>query len=177
MTFDHNSALCLVNWDTSASIVDDGSYVNWLEGTRILEAAIDVLPMGVSHVATECADAISDDTTRLKPQEAIEALRDAAVTRVFVAGNFIERDVVPFTLTLVQAGLEPILLFDVCGTLDPMAKWQSLAGAVDDGVKVSTVQQTLGMLTGETSDPGLKTRITEILNAPFGELAVELSAA
>lgn len=174
MTFDLQSALCLVNWDKSASIVDDGSYVNWLEGTRILEAAMDVLPIGVSHVATGMAEMKPD---RMRPAEAILALREASVTRVLVAGNFVERDVVPFTVSLVQAGMEPILLFDVCGTLDPMAKWQSLASAVDDGVKVSTVQQTLGMLTGETTDLELKGRITEILNAPFGEHAVELSAA
>ena len=82
----------------------------------------------------------------MRPAEAILALREALVVRVLVAGNFIERDVVPFAISLVQAGLEPVLLFDVCGTLDPMAKWQSLANAVDEGVKVSTVQQTLGML-------------------------------
>lgn len=174
MTFGLHSALCLVNWDTSASIVDDGSYVNWLEGTRILEAAIDVLPIGVSHVATGLSEL---QPNRMRPTEAILALREANVTRVLVAGNFIERDVVPFAVSLVQAGLEPVLLFDVCGTLDPMAKWQSLAAAVDDGVKVSTVQQTLGMLTGETNDADLKHRITEILHAPFGEHAVELSAA
>src|SRR4051794_21697403 len=124
MTFGLQSALCLVNWDTSASIVDDGSYVNWLEGTRILEAAIGVLPMGVSHVATDMAET---QPSRMRPAEAVHALREAAVIRVLVAGNFIERDVVPFAVSLVQAGLEPILLFDVCGTLDPMAKWQSLA--------------------------------------------------
>jgi hypothetical protein len=174
MTFGLQSALCLVNWDTSASMVDDGSYVNWLEGTRILEAAIDVLPMGVSHIATGLAEMKEN---RQRPADAILALREQDVTRVFVAGNFIERDVVPFTVSLVQAGMEPVLLFDICGTLDPMAKWQSLAGAVDDGVKVSTVQQTLGMLTGETDDADLKSRIKQILNAPFGEHAVELSAA
>lgn len=174
MTFEQNSALCLVNWDTSASFVDDGSYVNWLEGTRILEAAIDVLPMDVSHVETETGDG---EARRVAPTQAVDAFRAAAVTRVLLAGNFIERDVVPFAVSLVQAGLEPILLFDVCGTLDPMAKWQALAGAVDDGVKVSTVQQTLGMLTGETDDLELKSKIKDILNAPFGEHAVELSAA
>jgi hypothetical protein len=174
MSFEQNSALCLVNWDKSASLVDDGSYLNWLEGTRILEAAIEVLPMGVSHVGTEASGGA---TKRVAPTEAVDAFRAAAVTRVLLAGNFIERDVVPFAVSLVQAGLEPILLFDVCGTLDPMAKWQALAGAVDDGVKVSTVQQTLGMLTGETDDQDLKSKIKDILNAPFGEHAVELSAA
>jgi hypothetical protein len=175
MTLGLRSALCLVNWDTSASIVDDGSYVNFVEGTRILEAAMDVLPVTVTRVATALAENAAEDKAR--PAETILALREAEVTRVLVAGNFIERDVVPFAISLVQAGLEPILLFDVCGTLDPMAKWQSLAAAVDDGVKVSTVQQTLGMLTGETTDADLKRQITEILNAPFGEHAVELSAA
>jgi hypothetical protein len=175
MTLGLRSALCLVNWDTSASIVDDGSYVNFVEGTRILEAAMDVLPFGVTRVATGHFN--GEEEPEARPAETILALREQEVCRVLVAGNFIERDVVPFAISLVQAGLEPILLFDVCGTLDPMAKWQSLAAAVDDGVKVSTVQQTLGMLTGETTDPELKSRITEILNAPFGEHAVELSAA
>jgi hypothetical protein len=155
-------------------MVDDGSYMNWLEGTRILEAAIDILPMGVSHIGTGLTDETSN---KLRPAEAILGLREASVARVLVAGNFIERDVVPFAVSLVEAGIEPILLFDVCGTLDPMAKWQSLAGAVDDGVKVSTVQQTLGMLTGETNDPELRSRIKDILDAPFGEHAIELSAA
>lgn len=172
MTFGHRSALCLVNWDTQASMVDDGSYVNWLEGTRILEAAIDVLPIGVSHIETN--GLVSKG---LSPTQAIDALREGAVTRALVAGNFIERDVVPFAISLVVVGIEPIILFDVCGTLDPMAKWRSLAGAVDDGAKVSTVQQTLGMLTGETDDPELKSRIRAILNSSFGEHAVELSAA
>jgi hypothetical protein len=155
-------------------MVDDGSYMNWLEGTHILSAAMDVLPMGVTHVAT-AMEGMTED--RRHPSDAILAFRDKEVTRIFVAGNFIERDVVPFAIALVQAGLEPVLLFDVCGTLDPMAKWQSLASAVDDGVKVSTVQQTLGMLSGETDDAELKGRITQILNAPLGELALELSAA
>jgi hypothetical protein len=172
MTFGHHSALCLVNWDISASMVDDGSYANWLEGTRILEAAIDILPIGVSHVAT--ATLVSKG---LQPEKAIAALKEAAVTRALVAGNFIERDVVPFALSLRAVGIEPLILFDVCGTLDPMAKWQSLAGAVDQGAKVSTVQQTLSMLTGETDDPELKARIRTILNSSFGEHAVELSAA
>jgi hypothetical protein len=174
MTFGLHSALCLVNWDTSASMVDDGSYVNWLEGTRILEAAMGVLPLDVAQVGTGM-DEMKEN--RQRPADAILALREASVARVFVAGNFIERDVVPFAVSLVQAGLEPVLLFDVCGTLDPMAKWQSLASAVDDGVRVSTVQQTLGMLSGETQDPDLKSRITQIMNSPFGEHAVELSAA
>jgi hypothetical protein len=172
MTFGHRSALCLVNWDTPASIVDDGSYVNWLEGTRILEAAIDILPIGVSRIET--ADLISKG---LRPAEAVAALKESGVARALIAGNFIERDVVPFALSLRDVGIEPIILFDVCGTLDPMAKWQSLAGAVDEGAKVSTVQQTLGMLTGETDDPDLKARIRAILNSSFGEHAVELSAA
>src|SRR3954452_10762485 len=102
MTFGLHSALCLVNWDTSASIVDDGSYVNWLEGTRILETAIDVLPIGVSHVATGFVEL---EPNRMRPAEAILALREALVVRVLVAGNFVERDVVPFAISLVQAGL------------------------------------------------------------------------
>jgi hypothetical protein len=174
MTTSQRSALCLVNWDTSASMVDDGSYVNWLEGTRILEAAIDILPIGVSRIETSMSDL---ESVGLRPAEAIIALREAAVTRALIAGNFIERDVVPFAVSLIAAGIEPIILFDVCGTLDPMAKWQALAGAVDDGARVSTVHQTLGMLTAETNDPELRNRITEILNASFGEHAVELSAA
>jgi hypothetical protein len=100
MTFGHRSALCLVNWDTSASMVDDGSYVNWLEGTRILEAAIDILPIGVSHVAT--ADLVSRG---LKPEQAIAALKEGDVSRALVAGNFIERDIVPFALSLRAVGI------------------------------------------------------------------------
>jgi hypothetical protein len=173
MTFGHHSALCLVNWDSSISMVDDGSYVNWLEGTRILEAAIDALPIGVSRVAT----LIDHGAHGIRPAEAVEALRKAAVTHALVAGNFIEDDVAAFARDLIEAGIEPTILFDVCGTLDPMAKWQSLASVVDDGARVSTVQQTLGRLTSETQDPDLRARITGILNASFGEHAVELSAA
>lgn len=174
MSVGERSVLCLFNWDLSASMVDDGSYLNWLEGTRVLEAAIDVLPIGVSHVGSDDADA---ESRRMRPAAALDALRQGGTTRALLAGNFIERDVIPFARSLMRVGIRPIILFDVCGTLDPMEKWRTLAAAVDEGVAVSTVQQTLRMMLGETTNHELRAKITGVIQANLGEHAVELSAA
>ena len=76
-----------------------------------------------------------------------------------------------------RVGIRPIILLDVCGTLDPMEKWRTLAAAVDEGVAVSTVQQTLRMMLGETTNHELRAKITGVIQANLGEHAVELSAA
>ena len=174
MCIGERSVLCLFNWDLSASMVDDGSYVNWLEGTRVLEAAIDILPIGVSHVGTDEPD---EGPRRLNPVAAMAALREANADRALLAGNFVERDIIPFAISLTRVGIKPIILFDVCGTLDPLMKWRALAMAVDEGVSVSTVQQTLRMLLGETTNRDLRAKITGVIQATLGEHAVELSAA
>jgi hypothetical protein len=174
MSIGERSVLCLFNWDLSASMVDDGSYFNWLEGTRVLEAAIDILPIGVSHVGT---DESNRESHRLNPAAAMAALQEAKSSRALLAGNFVERDIIPFAISLTRVGILPIILFDVCGTLDPLLKWRALATAVDEGVTVSTVQQTLRMLLGETTNRDLRAKITAVIQANLGEHAVELSAA
>ena len=174
MRFGERSVLCLFNWNLSASVVDDGSYINWLEGTRVLEAAIDILPIGVSHVGT---DGDGEEARGLDPAAAMAALREAHASRALLAGNYVERDIIPFAVSLTRIGIRPIILFDVCGTLDPLMKWRALAAAVDEGVSVSTVQQTLRMLLGETMDRELRAKITAVIQANLGEHAVELSAA
>ena len=168
------SVLCLVNWDIPLPVTDDGSHDNWLEGTAMLEAAIEALPIDVLHVDT-LADELADE--RLRPGEAIERLRASTRERAFIAGNFTEIDVLPLASAMVEAGIEPIVLFDVCGMKDPAAKWQALARAVDEGAKVSTVQQTLIMMTADSPDPAMPARARAILAGGYAEDAHELSAA
>ena len=168
------SVLCLVNWDTPLPICDDGSHDNWLEGTAILEAAIDALPIDVLHVDTLAPELPAE---RMRPSEAIERLRQSTRGRAFLAGNFTESDVLPLASAMVEAGIEPIVLFDVCGMKDPAAKWQSPARAVDEGAKVSTVQQTLIMMTADSADPAMPARARAILAGGYAEDAHEFSAA
>lgn len=143
--------LCLINWETSSLMVDDGSYLNWLEGLRTLETAIGFLPLEVLRLASEprMADVSSLRPARLGLGEGVEALRLGGASRVLVAGNSVEHEVTPFAEALARLSFRPVILFDVCGTLDPMAKWQSLARAVDNGVAVSTVQQVLGAMLAD----------------------------
>src|SRR5215468_39856 len=97
------SAICLFNWNSSATMVDDGSYINWLEGTRVLEDALRVLPLGVMHVSTDDdhpnPDAMSPDAT-------VAAIRDRGYSRVILAGNFVESEVLSFALRLIKEGLD-----------------------------------------------------------------------
>jgi hypothetical protein len=131
-----------------------------------------VLPFGITRVAT-----FYSDPAGVSPRIAIEQLREFGVQHVLVAGNFIEDDVVGFATLLIGASIEPIVLFDVCGTQDPMAKWQALAAIVDQGARVSTVQQTLKQISNDVTDASARARLLAILNEGLGEHAVELSAA
>ena len=168
------SVLCLVNWDVPLPISDDGSYDNWLEGTNILEAAIDALPIDVLHIDTQAGELGAE---RVTPADAIARIREATRDRAYIAGNFVESDVVPFAAAMVNAGIEPVVLFDACGMKDPMTKWQSLAQAVDNGARVSTVQQTLAMMTGNSTDPTMQARVRAILAGGFEDDSPELTAA
>lgn len=167
-----STALCLINWDPKMPIIDDGSYENWLEGTRILTSAIKAVPLQTTRVAT-----FLSDTAAKAPAETIAGFLAADIRQALVAGNFIEEDVVGFVMALIEAGIEPVVLFDVCGTKDPMAKWQSLATMVDSGAKMSTVQQTLKQISGEIDDLRIRSHLLAILHEGMGEHAVELSAA
>lgn len=171
-TIQSGPALCLINWDKAASMVDDSSYENWIEGTRVLDAAILALPIDVTYVTTGIFS-----STGLSPSEAAQALEKKGAKQIFCAGNAIEHDVIDFALHLLAHGLESTLLFDVCGTRDPIAKWRALAAAVDRGVRVSTVQQSLPFMALDTGDGTIRSRIADILNADLGEHVLELSAA
>ena len=169
---DARSALCLLNWDTTKPVVDDGSYEHWLEGTRILQFSLGVVDFNVTRVATRIVhpDALS-------PLDAVKRLKLAGARNALIAGNYIEEDVIEFAARLIAASIEPTVLFDVCGTEDPMAKWQALAAIVDQGARVSTVQQTLQQISHEVTDIPARTRLLGILHEGLGEHAVELSAA
>lgn len=164
--------LCLMNWDTQRPVIDDGSYENWLEGTRLLQSAIKCVPIDVTMVA-----AGHDDPERMPVEEAIASLKAEGIARVFIAGNYIEDEIVSFANSLIACSIETTVLFDVCGTRDPMAKWQALAAIVDQGAKVSTVQQTLRQVSNELPDPAARAKLLAVLHEGMGEHAVELSAA
>jgi hypothetical protein len=166
------AVLCLINWDTRRPVIDDGSYENWLEGTRLLESAIKCVPIDVTLVSTS-----TDNPDTMPVSEAIASLTAEGITRVFVAGNYIEDEIVAFATALIGCSIEATVLFDVCGTRDPMAKWQALAAIVDQGARVSTVQQTLRQVSNELPDPAVRARLLAILHEGMGEHAVELSAA
>jgi len=174
MSFGGLSVLCLVNWDVPWTDSDDGSYVHWLDGTSILEAAIDALPIDVLFIDTRDGD-LAEGCVR--PAQAVERICRATRDRAYIAGNFVESDVAPLAAAMVKAGIEPVVLFDVCGMKDPLIKWQSLAQAVDDGAKVSTVQQTLCLMTAGSTDPAMPARVRAILAQGYAEHAHELSAA
>ena len=168
------SVLCLVNWEVPLPVCEDGSYDNWLEGTNILETAMEALPIDVLHIDT-LADAPGGE--RVSPSDAIARLQQATRTRAYIAGNFVESDIVPLAAAMVRAGIEPVVLFDVCGMKDPITKWQMLARAVDDGAKVSTVQQTLGLMTADSTDPGMRAKVRAIIAGLYDDDSQELSAA
>lgn len=174
---EHRSAICLLNWTLKTLTTDSGSYESWVEGHRMFEGALECLPATVLHIDTMPAHRGLFSPQPLDGVQAVAALKRDGVSRVYVAGHYVEREVTIFALSLARLGLSTTILFDVCGTADPMAKWQALARAVDNGVMVSTVQQTLRHLTYEINDHTVQRQLHCLLSAGLGEHALELSAA